>query len=237
MGTQPKIHVRMTAVLLTAMLVAAFVVFSTPPPASAAEQTYSGMTLKQVQAQILKETNAYRKSQKLPPLKANSSMNTVAVNWSNAQAKAKKMSHNPNYAKQIPKGWHAAGENVAYGYAPTAVTKGWWNSPGHKANMLSKNFTHIGIGVAKDSKGLPYYTQVFGGYKKDPAGTTAAASVVKKYVTKAALNLRKAPSTSAAKIITIPKGANVGVAKGKSGKWVKVTYKSKTGWVHGDYLK
>ncbi len=34
-------------------------------------------------------------------------------------------------------------------------------SPGHRANLLGKQFTEIGIGVAQDERGMPYYTQVF----------------------------------------------------------------------------
>ena len=37
----------------------------------------------------------------------------------------------------------------------------WMNSPGHKANILSKNFTEIGVGVAKNSDGTIYWTQQF----------------------------------------------------------------------------
>ena len=47
----------------------------------------------------------------------------------------------------------AAGENIAMGQ-PTAasVMNAWMNSPGHKANILSKNFTEIGVGIAKDKQ-------------------------------------------------------------------------------------
>ena len=56
----------------------------------------------------------------------------------------------------------AAGENIAMGQ-PTAasVMNAWMNSPGHKANILSVNFTEIGVGVAKDASGTIYWTQQF----------------------------------------------------------------------------
>jgi len=52
-------------------------------------------------------------------------------------------------------------ENVAAGQ-PTAqsVMTAWLNSSGHKAN-IEGNYTHIGIGVAKDQNGSKYYTQIF----------------------------------------------------------------------------
>ena len=56
----------------------------------------------------------------------------------------------------------AAGENIAMGQ-PTAVAvmTSWMNSPGHRSNILSKNFTEIGVGVAKSKSGTLYWTQQF----------------------------------------------------------------------------
>src|SRR5690625_6249375 len=53
-----------------------------------------------------------------------------------------------------------AAENVAYGQpSNAAVVKAWFNSPGHKANMLNKGYTHMGAAVAYGSDGAPYYAQ------------------------------------------------------------------------------
>ena len=43
----------------------------------------------------------------------------------------------------------------------TSVMTSWMNSPGHKANILSKDFTEIGVGVAKNESGTIYWTQDF----------------------------------------------------------------------------
>ncbi|MGL3806051.1 SH3 domain-containing protein [Paeniglutamicibacter sp. R2-26] len=64
--------------------------------------------------------------------------------------------------------------------------------------------------------------------------TLAPAKTVKQ--TTAKLNLRKGASTSTASLALIPKGTTLSIRK-VSGKWHQVTYKSKTGWVSGDYLK
>jgi uncharacterized YkwD family protein/spore coat assembly protein SafA len=51
----------------------------------------------------------------------------------------------------------AAGENIAMGQrTPEEVMNAWMNSPGHRANILSNNFTQIGVGFAKDSAGRTY---------------------------------------------------------------------------------
>jgi uncharacterized protein YkwD len=53
--------------------------------------------------------------------------------------------------------YSTAAENVAAGYAtPAAVVKGWMASTGHRANIMNKNFTEIGIGYVITSEG-PYF--------------------------------------------------------------------------------
>ena len=40
------------------------------------------------------------------------------------------------------------GENIAMGYSSAAaLVEGWMNSPGHRANILKPEFTHLGVGV------------------------------------------------------------------------------------------
>lgn len=51
------------------------------------------------------------------------------------------------------------------------------------------------------------------------------------YNTTTAITLRTKTSHSSTKIMSIPKGANIGSSKGTSGDWMKVTYKRKTGYV------
>ncbi|MDN4160301.1 CAP domain-containing protein [Nocardioides abyssi] len=56
------------------------------------------------------------------------------------------------------------GENVAYGYATgkAVVRKGWMKSPGHRANILRKGYTRMGIAARKSQDGTWYVAQVFG---------------------------------------------------------------------------
>lgn len=55
----------------------------------------------------------------------------------------------------------AAGENIAMGQTtPEAVMNSWMNSPGHKANILSGNFTKIGVGCYQYN-GRLYWVQLF----------------------------------------------------------------------------
>jgi len=151
--------------------------------ASASTSCTSSLSVAEVQARILADVNAARGRVDVKPLKANAAMNTVALKWSQKQAANATMSHNPNYASQIPAGWSAAGENVAFGYSPATVTRAWLDSPGHRANVLRTSFTHIGIGVACSDAGRPYYTQVFGAYKTLATTTPAISGTPKAGIT------------------------------------------------------
>ncbi len=53
----------------------------------------------------------------------------------------------------------SAGENIARGYpTPQSVVNGWMNSSGHRSNILSSNYTKIGVGYVADGN---YWTQMF----------------------------------------------------------------------------
>ena len=55
--------------------------------------------------------------------------------------------------------YNYAGENIAMGYStPEAVMTAWMNSAGHRANILSENFTTLGVGYVADGG---YWTQWF----------------------------------------------------------------------------
>jgi uncharacterized YkwD family protein/spore coat assembly protein SafA len=56
----------------------------------------------------------------------------------------------------------AAAENIAYGQrSAQEVMSSWMNSAGHRANILNRSFTQIGVGVAKKANGTMYFTQMF----------------------------------------------------------------------------
>lgn len=58
--------------------------------------------------------------------------------------------------------WSFWGENIASGQdTPEIVVNEWMNSPSHRENILSPNFTFIGVGYYVDSDGTPYWTQMF----------------------------------------------------------------------------
>lgn len=55
--------------------------------------------------------------------------------------------------------YKSAGENIAKGQrTPEEVVQAWMNSEGHRANILNKDFTHIGVGYVQDGN---IWTQQF----------------------------------------------------------------------------
>lgn len=58
--------------------------------------------------------------------------------------------------------YRGSGENIAWGQkTPEQVMNGWMNSDGHRANILNKNFTKIGVGYHQNASGTNYWTQIF----------------------------------------------------------------------------
>jgi uncharacterized protein YkwD len=59
------------------------------------------------------------------------------------------------------------GENLATGYrGATAVVDGWMHSPGHRANILGRDFNEVGVAIADGSPvgnyGGPTYVAIYG---------------------------------------------------------------------------
>ena len=104
--------------------------------------------------QVIDLTNEKRASRGLKPLNANWELSRVARYKSQDMANNKYFSHtSPTYGspfnmiKNFGIKYRSAGENIAYGQrTPAQVVNSWWNSAGHRANMLNANYTDIGVG-------------------------------------------------------------------------------------------
>ncbi len=57
--------------------------------------------------------------------------------------------------------YRRAGENIAWGQkTPAEVVKAWMNSTGHRANIMSKNYSRIGVAYYQEG-GKAYWVQLF----------------------------------------------------------------------------
>jgi len=133
-------------------------------------QLNSATVLTQMEKNVFNYVNQSRVANSLP-----------ALTWSNSAAQQAR-NHSVNMAnKTVPFGHdgfdmrynvlrglipnlRSMRENVAYnqGYQQPGKTavQSWLNSPGHYANIMG-NFNLTGVGVAKDSQGRHYFTQIF----------------------------------------------------------------------------
>jgi uncharacterized protein YkwD len=122
---------------------------------------------------LLDLINDFRAQSGLSALGRNGKLNTAALNHSRDMANRGYSSHNSPEGVTPDQRFLAAGysfswwgENIytsAPGDASAQSAFTWWkNSSGHRANMLSTNFTEIGIGRATASDGRTYWTNTFG---------------------------------------------------------------------------
>ncbi len=119
--------------------------------------------------EVIRLVNVQRSKAGLQTLKANWQLCRVARYKSADMANKGYFSHtSPTYGtpfqmmENFGLRFSAAGENIAYGQqTPQEVMNAWMNSPGHRSNIMSATYTEIGVGLAKNSKGVCYWTQQF----------------------------------------------------------------------------
>jgi uncharacterized protein YkwD len=146
-----------------------------PEPAPSAPVTLSSPTfgtMSALEQEVVDLTNAARAASGLAPLQVNSALVTAAQTHSRDMAQLNVMDHTlPGVAESTLQsrataaGYNYAwlGENIAFNYLDDpSVVGAWMNSPAHRANILSPNYTDIGVGIAWNRLGQPYYTEEFG---------------------------------------------------------------------------
>lgn len=116
-------------------------------------------------------TNAERKKaeKELPPLKMNPQLMAAARKHAANMAAQGKLDHKlddkdpGDRTKAAGYTSEFVGENIAWNQkSPQDVVKAWMDSEGHRENILHAEYTEIGVAVAKNKKGEPYWVQVFG---------------------------------------------------------------------------
>jgi len=118
----------------------------------APKSTTRTSTSSSTQQQILNLVNAERGKSGLNPLTLTSYLNGTAQQWSQTMSNANSMYHS---TLSFNGGYK--GENIAHGQTTASqVMNDWMHSEGHRANIMSKNFKHLGVG-----KVGTYWTQQF----------------------------------------------------------------------------
>jgi uncharacterized YkwD family protein len=136
-----------------------------PAPKPAAPAPATGDVSAYVK-QVIDLTNAQRAKNGLPALQHDTKLSGVAQKKSLDMAQNNYFSHtSPTYGspfdmmRDFGVTYRTAGENIAQGQrTPQEVVNAWMNSAGHRQNILSTNFTHIGVGYEKSGN---HWTQMF----------------------------------------------------------------------------
>jgi uncharacterized protein YkwD len=114
---------------------------------------------------FLERTNAMRSSAGVAPLAEHDALTQKAEEWAQHMADTGVLAHSKLTRSLDGVPWLALGENVAMS-SPTADTLATLQellagSSQHRANLLSDQFTHLGVGVATGADGRVWVAEVF----------------------------------------------------------------------------
>lgn len=115
---------------------------------------------------VVELTNAERSKEGLPALELDTELSKVAEDKSLDMQQNQYFSHtSPTHGspfdmmKAYGIEYNSAGENIAMGQStPEEVVQAWMDSEGHRANIMSSSYTHIGVGHVENGN---YWTQMF----------------------------------------------------------------------------
>ncbi len=121
---------------------------------------------------IIRRTNLVRAQHGLRPLRVSARLTRAAMYHARRMAARHQAAHvldGQGPAQRLAMfgyRWRSYGENVAWnrGHRDPAATAmdGWLRSPPHRANILGRQFTEIGVGWARAGNGTVYFCQLFG---------------------------------------------------------------------------
>lgn len=98
------------------------------------------------EAQFVALLNKRRRSVGVRAVVVHSDLVDVARGWSASMARTDQLAHNPRLGGQVHT-WRIVGENVGLGYSVASLDDAFWASPGHRYNLLDRQFTEVGVGV------------------------------------------------------------------------------------------
>lgn len=193
------------------MLVLAFLI---PAPASAASAAE--------EASFISRVNSTRASKGLAPLQTDVQLTNLARGWSTSMrdgicGAGNFICHASPISAGVTHPWAKLGENVGTGPDVGSVMDAFIASPGHYANIIDPEFTHIGVGVVWEGnrmftthrfmklQGTPPTTTTT---TAAPATTTTAAPVTT--TTNAPTATTAAPTTTSAPATTAAPPTNDG---------------------------
>ena len=110
---------------------------------------------------LLKLHNFERNSRSIKSLELANDLNKYAQNYAEQMAKNDALIH--SNISVLLKDHNACAENIASGQGtPEEVVKAWMGSYGHRSNILSSSYKHVGFGCFSTTEGKIYWCAVFG---------------------------------------------------------------------------
>ena len=119
--------------------------------------------------QFVSLTNSARSNHGVHSLATSGDLASIAQRQAQRRADKGQLFHNPNLASEVHN-WQKLGENVGYGPDAQAIHNAFMNSPPHRANILDRDFTQIGVGVVVKN-GVVWVSEVF----RQPEGSASPA--------------------------------------------------------------
>ncbi|MFZ6005511.1 MAG: CAP domain-containing protein [Actinomycetota bacterium] len=113
-----------------------------------------------VEAEFMRLLNESRTSSGKASLAINADLAHTSRTWSTSMQGAGSISHDPNLSAAVTQAvpnWTRAAENVGVGYDAAGLHQAFWNSAGHRANMLG-DFNQVGVGATYGSDGRLWVT-------------------------------------------------------------------------------
>jgi len=196
-ASHPRRHRLCLGVLLTALL-ASLTLSASPAQAAAcsgANLLPALASIPAAKAATLCLLNGERSANGLAPLTSEPTLEAVATTYSQSMVTKRFFGHVSPAGQTIRERLAAyadsasvwsTGENLAWGEGvlgtPASIVKNWMASPSHRANILSADFTEVGVGIVggSPSGSLPTvaatYTTEFGARETSATAVRASAS-------------------------------------------------------------
>jgi uncharacterized protein YkwD len=155
---------RLTTIVLAILVSAPLLAFDTAVPAG----------ISPIEISIISAMNRERAAYGLPPLRVNIELTEAASDRIGDLFAQHYFAHvSPQglqpfvWAERRGYDYRAMGENLATGYSAQEVVDGWMHSPGHRANILGRDFNEVGVAIAPGSpvraEGGPTVVALYGG--------------------------------------------------------------------------
>lgn len=112
------------------------------------------------QRAFVDDTNSARADRSIRVYAVAHDLTVIAQRWANWMASHQSMRHNPYLTSQV-QNWQSVGENVGRGPSEPNIEHAFMGDTYHRDNILSRDFTQVGIGTARDSHGRLYVDEVF----------------------------------------------------------------------------